>query len=47
VAGVVAGFVIEGIGRRTARTVTSVAGMALLLVAAVALTVWRAVALTG
>ena len=47
VAGVVAGFVVEGIGPRTARTVTSVAGMALLLVAAVALTAWRAAALTG
>ena len=47
VAGMVAGFVIEGIGRRQERTVTSVAGMALLLVAAVALTAWRAAALTG
>jgi membrane associated rhomboid family serine protease len=42
-AGVVAGFAAEGVGRRgTPRAVTQAAGFTLLLLAAVALTAWRA-----
>jgi membrane associated rhomboid family serine protease len=47
VAGVAAGFLIEGVGRRAVRRATQVAGMALLLVGAAALAAWRAAALTG
>jgi rhomboid protease GluP len=47
VAGVVAGYVAEGIGRRTVRTASQVAGLTLLLVGAAALAAWRAAALTA
>jgi membrane associated rhomboid family serine protease len=47
VAGLAAGFLAEGVGRRTVRTASQVAGLALLLVGAVALAAWRAAAFTA
>jgi membrane associated rhomboid family serine protease len=47
VAGVAAGFLVEGLGRRAVRVATQVAGLAVLLVGAAALVAWRAAALTA
>jgi membrane associated rhomboid family serine protease len=46
VAGVAAGFAAEGIGRRTARTASQVAGLVVLVAVSAALVAWRAAALT-
>ena len=46
-AGIVAGFAAEGIGPRSSRVATGIAGFAVLLFAGVALTSWRAAALGG
>jgi membrane associated rhomboid family serine protease len=45
-AGVVAGFLAEGVGPRATRNVTAVGGLALLVLGAAALAAWRAAALT-
>jgi membrane associated rhomboid family serine protease len=47
VAGIVAGYAAEGVGRRSSRTASQVIGLALIALAGVALTVWRTSVLTG
>jgi membrane associated rhomboid family serine protease len=47
VAGVAAGLVVEGVGRRALRAATQVAGLALLLLGSAALAAWRAATLAG
>jgi membrane associated rhomboid family serine protease len=42
VAGVAAGFLVEGVGRRAARTLTAVGGLTLMVLGAAALAAWRA-----
>jgi membrane associated rhomboid family serine protease len=46
VAGVLAGFTAEGVGRRAIRSVTSAVGFTLIVLAAAALTAWRAASLS-
>jgi rhomboid protease GluP len=47
VAGVVAGFAAEGVGRRAARTASQVTGLIVLVLGSAALVAWRAAALTA
>jgi membrane associated rhomboid family serine protease len=45
-AGVAAGFLAEGVGRRAIRTTTTVAGLTLMVLGAAALAAWRAASLS-
>jgi membrane associated rhomboid family serine protease len=47
VAGLIAGYLAEGVGRRAVRVSTQVVGLGLLLVGAAALAAWRAAVLTA
>jgi rhomboid protease GluP len=46
-AGLVGGFLIEGVGRRAARTASQIGGLFLVTAGAAALVAWRATALAG
>jgi membrane associated rhomboid family serine protease len=45
--GVIAGFLVEGMGTRNTRAITAAAGLTLLVAAAAAITAWRAATLFG
>jgi rhomboid protease GluP len=47
VAGLLAGFLVEGVGRRAARLASQIAGLSLLLLGSAALAAWRVASLTG
>jgi rhomboid protease GluP len=47
ISGVIAGFLVEGVGTRNTRAVTAAAGLTLVVAAAAAMTAWRAATLFG
>ena len=47
IAGVAAGFVIEGVGQGVTRTASKLGGLAVIVIASIVLVVWRASELTG